>query len=125
MSRDKALLISWDSWYRFQVDGIMNFCDGSGYGVWVVNRTGCEGPPFEVEAIVGQRLRLLRPKLRSVRIIICVSNILNHKLTICVVRAWTRTVYVVYGWTRTVTATVIDELQNFVSCYGVITPVPH
>ena len=32
----------------------MNFCDGSGYGVWVVNRTGCEGPAFDVEDMVYQ-----------------------------------------------------------------------
>ena len=51
LDSDKALLISCESWYRFHVDGIMNFCDGSGYCVWVVNRTGCEGPPFDVEAM--------------------------------------------------------------------------
>ena len=33
LERDKALLTSWDRWYRFQDDGIMNFCAGSEYGV--------------------------------------------------------------------------------------------
>ena len=39
----------------------MNFCDGSGYGVLVVNRIGCDGPTFEVEAMVNCNPILCKP----------------------------------------------------------------
>lgn len=44
--------MSCESWYRFHVDGIMNFCAGRGYAVFVVNTTGMEGTgTSEIEAM--------------------------------------------------------------------------
>jgi hypothetical protein len=40
---ESAVLISWESWKRRHDAGIMNFCGGSWYGVFVVNMTGIEG----------------------------------------------------------------------------------
>ena len=42
LSSDKALLTSWESWYRFHVVGIIYFWVGSGYWLWVVRNTGCD-----------------------------------------------------------------------------------
>jgi hypothetical protein len=42
----------------------MNFCDGRGYGVLVVNKTGCDGPTFDVEAMVSPMCKTIG-KIRS------------------------------------------------------------
>jgi len=52
------VLISWESWKRRHDAGIINFCGGSWYGVFVLNMTGIEGGSmsiveFKVDLISG------------------------------------------------------------------------
>jgi hypothetical protein len=47
-----ALFTSCESWKRRQPVGIMNFCAGSAYAVFVVNTTGIDGSVLLEDAIV-------------------------------------------------------------------------
>jgi hypothetical protein len=50
--------MSWESWKRRHDAGIINFCGGSWYGVFVLNMTGIEGGSmsfveFKADLILG------------------------------------------------------------------------